>query len=105
MQGNRILLAGSLVPAPELDEPPVFYSVSKAARYLGMSPATLYRAIDAGEFPAIKVRGRLRVLREVVDEILAELRAGKTVDVAKWAAAMQAAASGMGGGSSAAGER
>lgn len=40
MQGDRSLLAGG--PAPASDEPPAFYSVPKAARQLGMSPATLY---------------------------------------------------------------
>jgi len=84
MQGNRTLLTGSLASAPGLDEPPVFYSVPKAARYLGISPATLYRAISAGEFPAIKVRGRLRVLADVLDDILAASRAGQMVDVAAW---------------------
>jgi excisionase family DNA binding protein len=90
MQGDRTLLTGPLVSMP--DEPPVFYSVPQAARHLGMSPATLYRAIDAGQFPAIRIRGRLKVLCEVVDEILAAARAGQTVDVAKWTAARRLAA-------------
>ena len=84
MQGNRILLTGSLAPGSEPAEPPSFLSVPQAARHLGVSPATLYRAISAGEFPAIKVRGRLRVLREVVSDILAASRAGQMVDVAAW---------------------
>jgi excisionase family DNA binding protein len=87
MQDNRTLLTGSQASAPKPDEPPVFYSVTKAARYLGMSPATLYRAIEAGEFPAIKIRGRLRVLGEVIDDILAATRAGEMVDVTVWLAA------------------
>jgi excisionase family DNA binding protein len=81
MQGDRRSLAGVSMPAS--DEPPVFYSVPKAARQLGMSPATLYRAIAANQFPAIRIRGRLLVLREVIDQILAAARAGQTVDVAR----------------------
>jgi excisionase family DNA binding protein len=80
MQGNRTLLAGPRV-AVEPSEPPVFYSVPRAAQALGVSAMTLYRAINAGEFPAIKIRGRLRVLRAVVEEILEAART-QTVDVA-----------------------
>ena len=42
-------------------EPRRFYSVAEIARMLGMSKMTVYRAIAAGEFPAVKVRGRLIV--------------------------------------------
>ena len=35
-----------------------FFTVAEAAGLLGLSEPTLYRAIRAGEFPAIKVRGR-----------------------------------------------
>jgi excisionase family DNA binding protein len=100
MQGDRRSLAGVSMSAS--DEPPVFYSVPKAARQLGMSPATLYRAIAANQFPAIRIRGRLLVLREVIDQILAAARAGQTVDVAKWAAPHHAAQGRGGGGEDAA---
>ena len=100
MQGDRSLLTGAL--ASGSDQPPACYSVPEAARHLGMSPATLYRAIAANQFPAIRIRGRLKVLREVVDEILAAARAGQTVDVAKWAAARRAAPGRQGGGADAA---
>ena len=33
--------------------PPEFYSVAATARLLGTSEMTLYRAIGAGEFPAL----------------------------------------------------
>jgi excisionase family DNA binding protein len=100
MQEDRSLHAGVSAPAP--DEPPAFYSVPKAARQLGMSPATLYRAIAANQFPAIRIRGRLLVLREVIDQILAAARAGQTVDVARWAAGRHTARGREGGGQDAA---
>ena len=37
-------------------EAPRFYSVAEVARMFGMSTMTVYRAIAAGEFPAVKVR-------------------------------------------------
>jgi excisionase family DNA binding protein len=53
-----------------------FYSVAEVARMFGMSPMTLYRAIAAHEFPAVRVRGRLivpsRVLDAMVDAALIE---------------------------------
>jgi len=35
-----------------------WYSVAEVARMFGMAQMTLYRAIHAGEFPAVKIRGR-----------------------------------------------
>jgi len=35
-----------------------WYNVAEVARMFGMAPMTLYRAIHAGEFPAVKIRGR-----------------------------------------------
>lgn len=46
-----------------------FYKVSEAAGLLGLSEPTLYRAIRAGEFPAIKVRGRYVVPAKAIDEL------------------------------------
>jgi excisionase family DNA binding protein len=50
---------------------PRFYSVAQAARLLGMSSMTLYRAISDGEFPAVRVRGRLIVPAKAI-EVLAD---------------------------------
>ncbi|MDN5757173.1 MAG: helix-turn-helix domain-containing protein, partial [Tomitella sp.] len=41
--------------------PRKFYSVAEVADMFGMSPMTVYRAISAGEFPAVRIRGRLIV--------------------------------------------
>ncbi|MCA1702392.1 MAG: helix-turn-helix domain-containing protein [Actinobacteria bacterium] len=50
-----------LLPPTITVEAPRFYSVSQVAQMLGMSTMTLYRAISAGEFPAVRIRGRLIV--------------------------------------------
>lgn len=41
----------------------LFWDVATAARFLGVSPATAYRAIDDGKFPVkvIRVGGRIKV--------------------------------------------
>ena len=62
-----------------------FLSVSATAQLLGMSEMTLYRAIAAGEFPAVRVRGRLIVPTRAIDEMVeASLADGRMVDAADW---------------------
>jgi excisionase family DNA binding protein len=62
-----------------------FLSVAGAARLLGMSGVTLYRAIQAGEFPAIKVRGRYVIPSRALDAMEeAALSSGGVVDAAVW---------------------
>ena len=64
---------------------PMFYSVAQAARLFGMSPMTLYRAIAAGEFPAVRIRGRLIVPARAVDAMAEAAVAEQTVvDAAAW---------------------
>jgi excisionase family DNA binding protein len=46
-----------------------FFTVAEAAGLLGLSEPTLYRAIRAGEFPAIKVRGRYVVPAKAIDQM------------------------------------
>lgn len=64
---------------------PRFYSVAEVAEILGMSEVTLYRAIRAGQFPAVKIRGRYIVpasaLKAMED---AALSTGAVVDAADW---------------------
>lgn len=79
----------ALGPASQLNAAR-YLSVAQAAAMLDVSPMTLYRAIAAGQFPAIKIRGRLKILAVVVDEILAAARAGQMVDVAEWTAGRRA---------------
>ncbi|MEQ7007668.1 helix-turn-helix domain-containing protein [Actinopolymorpha sp. B17G11] len=69
-------------------EPRRFFSVAEVARMLGMSEMTLYRAIHAGEFPAIRIRGRLIVPAKALDEIVDQaLNQRAVVDAADWAPA------------------
>ena len=70
---------------PPAAESPLFHSVSEVARMFGMSPMTVYRAIAAGEFPAVRIRGRLivpaRALEEMIDAAIADQN---MVDAASW---------------------
>lgn len=64
---------------------PRFYSVPQVARLLGMAPVTVYRAIRAGEFPAVQVRGRLIVPAKAIDAMVdAAVEGGGLVDAAAW---------------------
>jgi excisionase family DNA binding protein len=60
-------------------EAPRFYSVAQVAQMLGMSPMTVYRAISAGEFPAVRIRGRLIVPAKAVEAMADEAIADRTV--------------------------
>lgn len=74
------------VAAQPTSEPPRFYSVGQVARMLGMSAMTLYRAINAGDFPTIRIRGRLIVPARAVDEMVdAAIATQSVVDAAGWA--------------------
>lgn len=64
---------------------PRFYSVSEVAQMFGMSSMTVYRAIAAGEFPAVKIRGRLIVPARAVEAMAEAAVAERTVvDAAGW---------------------
>jgi excisionase family DNA binding protein len=70
---------------PDATEPPRFYSVAQAARMFGMSSMTLYRAIAAGEFPAVRIRGRLIVPAKAIEAMADAAVADQTVvDAAGW---------------------
>lgn len=63
-----------------------FYSVAEVARMFGMSRVTVYRAIADGDFPAVRIRGRLIIPAKAVDAIVeAAVSAHGVVDVAAWA--------------------
>jgi len=62
-----------------------FLSVAEQADELGISEVTLYRAIKAGEFPAVRIRGRVVIPAGAVDAMAAAALAGGTaVDAASW---------------------
>ncbi len=74
----------SLPPeAPAAPAAPRFYSVAQVAAMLGTSPVTLYRAIRARQFPAVRIRGRL-IVQAV--EAMADAAAVEhtVVDAAGW---------------------
>ena len=60
-----------------------FYTVAEVAAELGLSEPTVYRAIRAGEFPAIRVRGRYVVPGRAIDELEASAIATGLVDAAE----------------------
>jgi excisionase family DNA binding protein len=74
---------------PKSDAPiaaPRFYSVAEVASILGMSAMTVYRAIAAGEFPAVRIRGRLIVPAVAVDSMVEAAVSGRSVvDASEWA--------------------
>jgi len=62
-----------------------FYSVAQGARLLGLSEMTLYRAISDGQFPAVRIRGRLIIPAKAIDEMTAAAVDGQAVvDAARW---------------------
>jgi excisionase family DNA binding protein len=64
---------------------PRFYSVAQVALMFGMSSMTVYRAIAAGEFPAVRIRGRLIVPARAVDAMVEAAVADRSVvDAAGW---------------------
>lgn len=65
---------------------PEFYSVAATARMLGTSEMTLYRAIAAGEFPAVRIRGRIIVPARAIEAMAdAALQSSGMVEAADWA--------------------
>lgn len=64
---------------------PRFYSVAQVAQMLGMSSMTVYRAINAGEFPAVRVRGRLIIPARAIEAMAETAMTEQTVvDAALW---------------------
>jgi excisionase family DNA binding protein len=66
---------------------PRFYTVSEAAKLLRTCSMTVYRAIQAGEFPAIKVRGRYVVPAKAIDALEASALANGLVVTSDFAVA------------------
>lgn len=62
-----------------------FYSVAEVAEISGISSVTLYRAINAGEFPAVRIRGRVIVPARVLDALIdGAVDAGSVVDASSF---------------------
>jgi predicted DNA-binding transcriptional regulator AlpA len=72
-----------LIPSPA--QTPRFYSVAQVAQIFGMAPVTVYRAIRAGQFPAVRIRGRLIVPAKAVEAMADAAAVEQTVvDAAGW---------------------
>ena len=77
------------------DGRPLFLSVAEQANELGVSEVTLYRAIKAGEFPAVRIRGRLIIPGGAVGAMVeAALTNRATVDAANWVVVQRPTTSG-----------
>lgn len=76
----------SLMPVSKSEaESRRFYSVAEAARLFGMSEMTLYRAIHDGQFPAVRIRGRLIIPAKAIESMVeAAVDGGRLVDAATW---------------------
>jgi excisionase family DNA binding protein len=62
-------------PAPG---PDAVYTVGQAAQFFDVSPATVWRWIDAGKLPAYRVGGRkIRIRAEDLQEVVRPAREGK----------------------------
>src|SRR3712207_7773640 len=74
--------AQAVAPPSPIPRPnPRFLSVGAVARALGTSEATMYRAVRAGEFPAVRVRNRYVIPARVLDALEdAAMTSGGTVD-------------------------
>jgi excisionase family DNA binding protein len=69
-------------------ERPTFYTVAETARLLRVDPATIYRAIRADAFPAVRVRSRYVIPAAAVDRMAEQAaETGTCVDVAAIATA------------------
>ena len=69
-----------------------FYTVAETARLLRVDSATIYRAIRADAFPAVRIRSRYVIPAAAVERMAAEAaESGGVVDVAAIAAGRRVA--------------
>lgn len=80
--------SGDRHPNSLADEPkPLrFVSVRKAAKILGISAMTLYREVDAGKFPAVRIRTRILIPLDAIEDMARAAAQNCTaVDSVDWA--------------------
>ena len=64
---------------------PAFLTVEEVADVLRVDAVTIYRAIRAGEFPAVKIRKRYVIPRRAIDMLVDDVvTTGSCVDTAEW---------------------
>lgn len=78
---------------PRPDVSPLFLTISEVAVLLGVSPMTVRRRVQAGAWPSGRCGGQHLILREFVDDVIAEVRAGNHPDFDEFAAQWFAKAS------------
>jgi excisionase family DNA binding protein len=84
MQASSAPAPGSLGRRPR----PSFYTVEEVAEVLRVDPVTIYRAIRAGEFPAVKIRKRYVVPQKAIELLVDDVMAtGGCVDTSEWTSA------------------
>src|SRR4029078_3746584 len=72
-------------PNPSRPPRPAFLTVEEVADVLRVDPVTIYRAIRAGELPAVKIRKRYVVPRRAIDMLVDDVvTTGSCVDTAEW---------------------
>ena len=65
---------------------PAFLTVDEVAGLLRVDAVTIYRAIRAGEFPAVKIRKRYVIPRRALELLVEDVMvSGSCVDTATWA--------------------
>ncbi|MFE1288641.1 helix-turn-helix domain-containing protein [Streptomyces sp. NPDC058751] len=66
-------------------------AIGEAAVQLGVSYQTLWRAIHDGEFPGIKIRGRILVPVKAIELLMESVtKSGQLIDVADWTTSWRA---------------
>jgi excisionase family DNA binding protein len=81
----------AIQPVARATTTPRFRSVADVAAILGMSEVNIYRAIHAGEFPAVKVRGRIVIPSRAIDDMESDALTHGLVDAANYVAPARAA--------------
>jgi excisionase family DNA binding protein len=79
VQGLEVVLSGQGLPG--------FLTVPATAALLGVSEMTVRRAFDAGRLPGFRLGRVCRISRAFVRALVAEVEAGRQIDVADYAAA------------------
>lgn len=69
---------------------PTYVSVKRTAELLNVSKLTVYRRYHAGLFPGRKFGRSIDILGAFVWDLVAEIQAGKQVDVEQYAASWHA---------------
>ena len=72
---------------------PAFLTVDEVAGLLRVDAVTIYRAIRAGEFPAVKIRKRYVIPRRALELLVEDVMvSGSCVDTATWASSQHGTA-------------